>query len=136
MYDKKQKNAETGFFSSLPGCMIKGIFVGAFTGVLFLLISALLIAYTPVSESLSGTLVFACVAISAMFCGMISSKSVKSKGYLKGALGGIIYISLLYILSSVICGKCTFTVHTMLMFFTGIFAGALGGIFGINMQSQ
>ena len=132
MYNTDTKTFAGGFFGSGIGGLLKGLIWAFVLTFLLLTIGALVITYTAVGEETIPLVSLACVVISVAIGAMKSAKTANSKGYLKGALCGMVYILVLYITASLMSDKITFTSHTLLLFVIGIVVGALGGIIGIN----
>lgn len=132
MYNQDKKVSDFGFWQSSVGGFLKGIIWALGLTLVLLTVSSLIITYTPVSESVIPVLSMLCAVVSVAIGGMVSAKTASSKGYLKGALCGITYILVLYIIASLVSEQVSFTSHTLVMFVIGIIVGALGGIMGIN----
>ena len=49
-------------------------------------------------------------------------------------LVGLIYITLIYLLSSIITGNFLLNTKSMIMIITSVLTGALGGIIGVNKK--
>lgn len=64
----------------------------------------------------------------------MSSLHIKKNGIVNGALVGIIYITFIYLLSSIITGDFTLNSYSLIMIIASILAGAIGGIIGINKK--
>ncbi len=106
-----------------------------FTAVLFFL-EALLLTYTPVSEKLIPFFVILTAVVSVIFAGMRASRTAKSKGWLNGALTGILYILILYFISSLAGDGFYMNAYILVMLAVSVFAGAIGGILGINLSDK
>ena len=132
MFSSDTNKVAGGFFESGIGGFIKG-FIWAFVLTFILLaIGALIVSYTNVSEDLIPAISLTCVVISAAIGGMKTAKTAGSKGYLKGALCGLVYVLVIYTVASLVSDTFAFTSHTLLLFIIGAVVGALGGIIGIN----
>lgn len=55
---------------------------------------------------------------------------------LNGALTGFTYMLILYLASSIIFNDFTLTQRSIIMIITGILAGSIGGIIGINRKAK
>jgi putative membrane protein (TIGR04086 family) len=53
---------------------------------------------------------------------------------MNGAVVGLIYMLILYALSSIVYGSFPINRHVVIMFVIGAITGAIGGIIGINMK--
>lgn len=101
--------------------------------IMFLIITATIFAYTSINDRYLNMFVFGIVALSVFIGSTLSLKKIKKKGFLYGALFGIIFLALIY-LFTVIAYKGIFFTNTL-----GIYAlicslaGVLGGIIGVNL---
>lgn len=120
---------------SIPS-ILKSIGISfGFTLVVFLLF-ALLITHTSFPESAIGTVVLITTVLSIMLAGIIISRRATTKGWLNGAIAGLIYTSVLYIIGALSVTGLVFDKQVVIMALIGFFAGAFGGIIGINMRKK
>lgn len=105
------------------------------TAAVFVL-AALLLTYTPMPESLIPFVVILTAVVSVIAGGMSASRSAKSKGWLNGAVTGILYSVILYFFSSLAGEGFYFSGYILVMLAVGLFAGAFGGILGINLSDK
>lgn len=115
---------------------LKGVVVSGIMTFILLAISALVITYSPISENVAGAFSIICVIVSALIGGGVAAKSAVSRGFLKGALTGVCYVLLLYIIASLASDKFVVSGHTACLFAIGAVAGAIGGIAGINSRRK
>lgn len=99
-----------------------------------LLLLSILLAYTNISESVIVPAIIIITAISILLGSMFSSIKIKKQGIINGAIVGSIYIVTLYILSSIFSQNFTISTNTIIMIITGILAGAIGGVIGVNLR--
>ena len=105
------------------------------TFALFVVLS-LLLTYTSLPEGIIPALVLAVSVISVTAGAASAAKSAASKGYLRGAAAGVIYVFFLYLLSALAAGGFYFNAYLAVLLAIGVFAGAFGGILGINMSDK
>ena len=67
---------------------------------------------------------------------LLSCQKIKEKGILNGAILGILYMFILYIISSIANGSFALNVSSLAMIGIGIIAGILGGILGVNLNNK
>lgn len=105
------------------------------TLVIFLLL-ALILCFTEFPETMIGSSVVVSTIISIMFGGTCVARRARTMGWMNGAAAGLIYMLILYLLSS-LTGK-GFGVNDYLisMMLIGMAAGAIGGIVGINLKKR
>lgn len=120
---------------SIPS-ILKSIGISfGFTLVVFF-IFALLITYTNFPESAIGTVVLLTTVLSILLAGMVISRRATTKGWLNGAVAGLIYTAILYVIGALSVTGLVFDKQVIIMALIGFFAGAFGGIIGINMRKK
>ncbi len=127
---EKDNNKDEKNFSNI----LKGSIISIIITLVFLVIFSLVIANTNVKES---TIIPGIIIISAMSLligSIISTLKVSKKGLLNGALVGLIYIIILYIISSFVNQNFEINVKCLIMIVTSIIMGMIGGIIGINIK--
>ena len=127
---EKDNNKDEKNFSNI----LKGSIISIIITLVFLVIFSLVIANTNVKES---TIIPGIIIISAMSLligSIISPLKVSKKGLLNGALVGLIYIIILYIISSFVNQNFEINVKCLIMIVTSIIMGMIGGIIGINIK--
>ena len=120
---------------SIPS-ILKSIGISfGFTLAVFL-VFALLITYTGFPETAIGAVVLITTVLSILLAGMIISRRASTKGWLNGAIAGLIYVAILYIIGALSVTGLVFDKQVVVMALIGFFAGAFGGIIGINMRKK
>ena len=99
-----------------------------------LLIYSIILSYTSVAESTIPTIIIIITGISILIGSTISTANIKKNGIVNGILVGLIYISLIYLLSSIITGNFLLNINSVIMIIVSVLTGALGGIIGVNMK--
>lgn len=114
--------------------ILKGSIIALILTIIMLTIYAAILSYTNVSED-SMTLVILFIAgLSIIIGSSITNIKLKRKGIINGALIGLIYILIIYILSSVITGVFNLNSNSIIMIIVSIVTGMIGGIIGVNMK--
>lgn len=106
-----------------------------FTGVVFA-VFALLITYTSMPDSIIGMIVFVTMIFAIMVSGFVVARNATSRGWLNGAVGGLLYVLILYIIGALFQFGLVFDRHVAMLLLIGFLAGAFGGIVGINMKKK
>lgn len=106
-----------------------------FTFVVFA-VFALLLTYTGLPDSTIGTVVFVTMVIAVMLAGFMSARNATSRGWLNGALGGLLYVAILYMLGALFVTGFVFDKYVLSLLAVGFLSGAVGGIVGINMKRK
>lgn len=114
--------------------ILKGVGISfAFTLICLTIFSGLL-TYTNLSESLIQPVVISVTGISIFIGSFFATRKVGKNGIIKGISVGLIYILLIYIISSVVNGgNFALTIGSIIMILIGILCGAIGGIIGVNI---
>ena len=116
--------------------IIKGSLLSIIVSVIFLIIFAMLLTYTNLSENTITPIVLAIVGLSILLGSYFSTNKINKKGILNGAMVGIIYMLILYIISSVIFMDFSINASSIIMIICGIIAGIIGGIVGVNTNKK
>ena len=75
--------------------IIKGSLLSIIVSVIFLIVFAMLLTYTSLSENTITPIVLAIVGLSILLGSYLSTKKINKKGILNGAMVGIIYMLIL-----------------------------------------
>ncbi len=113
--------------------IVKGSILAIGITMIALLIFAILLTYTNISENYIHLGIIIVTAISILLGGMISTKKIQKKGFLNGMLVGLIYMLTLYIVSGITTSGFQFSTSTIIMFASSVIAGIIGGIIGVNI---
>ena len=111
--------------------IIKGTLLAFLFTVVTLTIFSLLLVYTDLSEATIQPVIITVTGISILIGSSIGTKKKKKNGLMNGAIIGILYILIIYILSSVL--KSNFTLNLMSLIMIGV--GLIGGIVGRYYRS-
>ena len=116
--------------------IIKGSIFAIITSTVLLLIFALLLCYTSLSENTMLPVILVITGISILIGSMISTKRIRKNGILNGGMVGVIYIITLYLISSLFLGGFNLTFNSFIMLIIGIITGMIGGIIGVNTNRK
>ena len=123
---------------SESGNNIKKILIGSGVSIVItiigLIIFASLLTYTSIAETTIPTVTIIITIISILIGSSICMSTVRKNGIINGVLIGLIYIGVIYILSSIIEGSFSLNTYSIIMIIGSVFAGALGGIIGVNRK--
>ncbi|HEX2947281.1 MAG TPA: TIGR04086 family membrane protein [Clostridia bacterium] len=122
-------NEKMSLFSILKGLMVSYVItIPAF------MLFALILANTDFPQRLTTPAVVVTTLVSVLTAGAISTKGVRNRGWLNGSIVGLIYMIILYILSSLVYNDFAIDKYVVTMTIIGVLAGAIGGIVGINAK--
>lgn len=114
--------------------ILKGVGIAFVFTIIALTIFSCLLVYTNTSENLIQPVVIGVTGISILLGSFIANRERKKNGIISGMFVGIIYILLIYIISSVVNeGQFAINMSALIMMAIGIIGGAIGGIIGVNI---
>ena len=116
--------------------IVKGVVLVISLSLILLLIFALLLTYTNISEDTMMPVVMTIVGISILIGSTICARKIKKNGIMNGGLVGFIYILLLYLVSSLCLVGFSITINSFVMLIVGLITGMLGGIIGVNLNKH
>lgn len=114
--------------------VIKGSAFSIIITLIGLLVYSIILSYTSASESTIPTIVIIITAISILIGSTISTSNIKKNGIINGMFVGLIYIAIIYLLSSIVTGNFLLNITSIIMIITSVLTGALGGIIGVNKK--
>ena len=113
--------------------IIKGIIISLISTLVLILLYALLLTYTNISEDTIFPVVVVITGISILLGSSLSNIRIKKNGLLNGGIIGIAYILLLYLISSAFIGDFSVNMNSIILIIASILTGMLGGIIGVNI---
>ena len=114
--------------------IFKGVIISLIFTTIMLLIFAILLTYTDVSESTISTVIIIVTAISILLGSSLVNLKIKKNGLLNGAIIGASYILIIYLISSILNWRFTLNLQSIIMIAVGIVFGILGGIIGVHKR--
>lgn len=112
--------------------IIREVIISILLSLILIFLLSVLLCQTAVSENIIKPATIAIVIISLMIGAFRISKSKKQKGILYGGILGIIYMLILYLISSFANFEFYLGINSIIMIILGIIGGAVGGILGVN----
>lgn len=100
---------------------------------LLLSLSAAIFAYTNINDRYLQTFVFGSVMLSVIVASTILAKRIKEKGLLLGAIFGIIYVLIIFCITSIAYTGFVFTNTLLIYLGISVLSGVIGGIIGVNI---
>lgn len=114
--------------------IIKGSIISILISLILLLITAVILTYTNVSESVIPGAIIIISALSILIGSILSSMNIKKNGLLNGLLVGLIYMAVIYLISSITITGFNINLKTIIMLVASGLAGIVGGIIGVNIH--
>ena len=112
--------------------IVKGSIISIVITLIALVIFAGFLTYTSISESTIPTVTIIIAVISILIGSSLSMTTIRKNGIVNGAIIGLIYIAVIYLLSSIIEKDFSLNIYSIIMIISSVLAGALGGIIGVN----
>ena len=100
--------------------------------IIALIVFSILLTYTNISENSIPAVVILLTSISILIGATMATTSLKKNGIVNGMMVGLIYILVIYLLSSIIEKDFSLNIQSILMIISSIVAGGIGGIIGVN----
>lgn len=130
------KTVDGGGLSHTATGFLKGVLVAALFTLIFFVIAALFLSYTPLSENTIPYIAFFTQIVGSLISGFIPAKRAGTKGLLTGGLSALIYMLLIWLVSSLVADGFYMGKHILTMFLLSLISGAVGGIMGVNFKSS
>ena len=106
--------------------IIKGVLLAFAFTIISLIIFAILLVYTNLSEELIKPVIITLTGISILIGSSVENKKIKKNGFLNGSLIGILYIFVIYVISSILSSNFSLNLTSLVMIGVGIICGILG----------
>ena len=113
---------------------IFGSLIVSFTlNIICILFFSMLLVKTNISENMINGVIIVISSISILIGASVSTIKFKKNGWINGAIISILYISILYILSS-LANSFEINKSSIFMIIFGLILGIIGGIIGVNFK--
>ena len=112
----------------------KGIIISILISLLLILIYGILLTYTRISESPMTTVIMIITIISITLSSIYVAMRVASRGWLNGAITGLLYMIIIFLISLLFKIGVPFDKFIFSRMLMGFVIGALAGIIGINLK--
>ena len=114
--------------------MLKAVTVGLFALTVMLLLFSFVLTKVDVPFSLLNPVSMIMIALSCILAGYIAARSIRKRGFLIGAVCGIM-IDIILILVSFFFSDC-FDLQVLIKLIVSILSGSIGGILGVNQKAH
>lgn len=114
--------------------ILKGTLIAWILTFVLLFIYAVLLTYTKIGENTMYPVIIVIEAVSILIGSSITTSHVKKNGIINGGIIGLIYVLLIYFLSSLTVSGFSLNMYSMVMMISGIIAGMIGGVVGVNLK--
>ena len=114
--------------------MFLSVLKGYIIAVILIFILALIVTYTPFSNVDIPIKIISYLAI--ITASFFNAKKYRTLGWLNGAVSGVLYNLILYIISMIFFKDATVQNGILYSILTGIIFGIIGGIIGVNTRRK
>lgn len=119
-----------------PLLLLKGLLASYIVTIPAFLLFALILANLDFPQRLITPVVVVITVISVLTAGAVSTRGVRSKGWLNGSIVGLVYMVILYLFSSIVYKNFALDRNVLTMAVIGVLSGAIGGIVSINTKKS
>ena len=112
--------------------LFKGVGIAFIATLVLLLIFSAILIFTNINESAINPVIITVTGISILIGSSIGNNKIKKNGLLNGALVGVIYILIIYTISSLLNWRFNLNLQSLIMIIVAMIFGMLGGIIGVN----
>lgn len=112
----------------------KGVLIAYIISAILIIIYGLLMTFTNLSESSMPTVIMVIPTVSIALASIYVAIKVESRGWLNGALTGLVYMIVLLLLSFLFKSGVSLDRFALFRMFMGFVIGSLAGIIGINLK--
>jgi len=116
--------------------LLKGLLASYLITIPAFLLFALILANVDFPQKLVTPMVIIITVISVVTAGSVSTRGVRSKGWLNGGIVGLVYMLILYLFSSILYKNFAIDTNVVIMTVIGVLSGAIGGIMSINSRKS
>lgn len=112
--------------------IFKGVLISLVVSFVLLAIFAIVLTYTSVSENTIVPVIIVVTGISILVGTILESKKIVKNGIWLGGIIGLVYVLILYIISSLLNADFSINTQSFILILVAIFSGMIGGIIGVN----
>lgn len=114
--------------------IMKGVGIALLSTVVSLMIFSVILTYTNISEQVINPVTIVITGISILIGSSIGNIKIKKNGLINGALVGLFYMVIIYLVSSILNWNFSFNLYSIIFIVVGVIFGMLGGIIGVNRK--
>ncbi len=116
--------------------MAKGITISYIITLPVFIVFSIILCFVDFPANMITPIVILTTIVSLLCSGYISSKGLKSRGWLNGAITGLIYISVLYLAGSIILSDFRIDRYVAITVVIAVLSGVIGGMAGMNSKGR
>ncbi|QIB26542.1 TIGR04086 family membrane protein [Caloranaerobacter azorensis] len=112
----------------------KGVLISIAISIICIIVLAVILTYTSLSENVVPILNSIIMIVSIALGAIYTSVKIKKKGWLNGAIIGLLYFILLILVSYIFIRSYKINSHVIIKGIVAIITGAVGGMIGVNLK--
>ena len=105
--------------------ILKGSIVSIIITLVLIIFASMILTFTNIPEAVIPAMIIIISAISILVGSIISTLYIDNKGMVNGACVGLIYIVVLYLLSSITVAGFNLNIKSSIMMFVSVIAGMI-----------
>ena len=119
---------------ALYWAVIKGTLIACALTCIAIIVCALLLTYTELSEKNLPLIITVTCVLSVAVSGFDAARAAKERGWLWGIIAGVIYAAIILCIECIVGGGFVIDSRSLLLTVLSVAGGATGGILGINLK--
>ena len=112
---------------------LKNTAIGFVLTIVLLFLVSVVGVFASLPEAVMKLLVSAVTYTTIGICGFFAARHIRRGGLVSGAISGLIYTIVLYLIGSIVNGDFSLNSSSAIFALISVLSGALGGIVGINL---
>lgn len=113
--------------------MLKGMCLSMVITLIMILILSMILSFSHIKENVIMPTVIFISSFSILIGAFLVSKKIDEKGIIYGSALGLIYMLVLYLISSILNFDFSLNGSAIVMIIFGVIGGAIGGVLGVNL---
>lgn len=113
--------------------MLKGMCLSIGITLMMILILSIILSVSNIKENVIMPTVIFISSFSILIGAFLVSKRIDQKGIIYGSALGLIYMVVLYLISSILNFDFSLNGNAIVMIVFGVIGGAIGGVLGVNL---
>lgn len=113
--------------------MLKGMCLSMGITLMMILILSIILSVSNIKENVIMPTVIFISSFSILIGAFLVSKRIDQKGIIYGSALGLIYMVVLYLISSILNFDFSLNGNAIVMIVFGVIGGAIGGVLGVNL---
>ena len=113
---------------------VKGILISFIISIILFYILGIILSVSNIPEKIITPAIMVITGISILIGTSITAFKTKEKGLLKGGVSGLIYFTILYLISSICLKNFEINMYSIIMMAVAFTCGSIGGMVGVNIR--